>query len=222
MGREPQGFHLSLQGVISPVPSGIAVDPGCGGGGKQPFRGGVYIQEFPEEIPVPFEIVFLVILLRRVKASRRQDLREERGACLLRESLPARKGLPFLLIIEVKEQRLVLSFPGPEPGGVTVPEKIQQLFEGDQPGVVLYQNRFRMISQVMIGGMIFCPPGIACPGAEYPFQKPEPGVRSPESSHPEERLVPFGRLPEIYGGEGGSVNLLLGIHAVSPFRIKGA
>ena len=53
-----------------------------------------------------------------------------------------------------------------------------------------------MIPDIIVGGVGGRSPGISHPGAHYAVQKPEPGVRSPESPEGESRrFQPAGHIP---------------------------
>jgi hypothetical protein len=65
---------------------------------------------------------------------------------------------------------------------MAIPERTRQIFISDLGWIEVYLNRFSVIAQVVIGGILFRSPRIPDPGTNDTRDTPEPEVRSPESA----------------------------------------
>ena len=80
---------------------------------------------------------------------------------------------------------------------MTVPENIQQLAVGYYRRVVDNFNRLAVITEAVIGGIIFGTPRITDTGTDDTLKTPEPGVGTPESAQSEGCRLGQGRLVQI-------------------------
>ncbi len=65
---------------------------------------------------------------------------------------------------------------------MAIPERVQQFFIRDPSWIEVNLNRFSVIAQIVISGVLFRSPCIPDTGANDTSDTPEPGVRSPESA----------------------------------------
>lgn len=65
---------------------------------------------------------------------------------------------------------------------VTVPEQLEKLSVGYHFRVIVNLQRFSMIAEIMIGGILLFPACIAYSGSDNSSYTPEPGVGSPKSA----------------------------------------
>ena len=65
---------------------------------------------------------------------------------------------------------------------MAIPERVQQFFIRDLGWIKVNLNRFSVIAQIVIGGVLLRSPCIPNTGTNDTRDTPEPGVRSPESA----------------------------------------
>ena len=65
---------------------------------------------------------------------------------------------------------------------MAIPENGQEFLICDLSWIVINLDRLRMPVQIMISRVIGAAAGVSDTGADYSFNTPEPGVRSPESA----------------------------------------
>ena len=68
---------------------------------------------------------------------------------------------------------------------MAAPESGQQLFVGDDGGVVFHPYGLAVISDISVTGIVGRTAGITHRGADNPLDAPEPGVGFPESAQGE-------------------------------------
>lgn len=66
--------------------------------------------------------------------------------------------------------------------------------------VIFDPDSLGMVSDIIVGGVRGGPPGISHPGAHYAVQKPEPGIRSPESPQGKGRRFQAAGYIPVEGG----------------------
>ena len=67
-------------------------------------------------------------------------------------------------------------------GVMTDPEEIRQFAVGYLSGIKFNLDRLGMISQIIVGGIVFCSSRVSDTSAYNAFDNPEPGIGTPESA----------------------------------------
>ena len=86
----------------------------------------------------------------------------------------------FFIVIE--DRRFVLTRPRPFPRLVALPENIQQPAIRDLGRIIVNLDRFAMVPQVVIGGILGCSSCVSNPGPNNAVNAPELSIRTPKSA----------------------------------------
>ena len=82
---------------------------------------------------------------------------------------------------------------------MALPEYIQQVFVRDLGRVIDNLDRLRVITQTVIGWVLFAPSCVSHTGTNHAFDATELGIRTPESAQCKCRDFGLGRHGGIYG-----------------------
>ena len=66
---------------------------------------------------------------------------------------------------------------------MAVPEDIEQIGVADLCRVILHLQGLCSVADAAIGGVFYCTAGVPRTSADDAVEKPEPGIRTPESPH---------------------------------------
>jgi len=92
----------------------------------------------------------------------------------------------FLLPLVLIENSIhVLSAAVTEFAAMRFPEVAEQLVVTDDCGIVVDRDGFRVIGEGVVIWLFFAATTISNTGAQYTFETPKLGIRTPESSHTE-------------------------------------
>jgi hypothetical protein len=123
-----------------------------------------------------------VVCLGQVELGEGNDLGKDLATSFRSQPIEARLSQPLLLLVVIKDERGVLIRPGAASGAVTAPEQVQQILVAYLIRIIVDLDRFAMVSQILIGGILRGATCISNTGADYSGETPKLGVGSPESA----------------------------------------
>ncbi len=129
------------------------------------------------------EAVLLMVILCQREAIIGNNLRIDRAAAIHRDPSLRQLRQPPLFLVVYKDDGCILTGPALVRGVMACPEGIKQLLVGYLRRVIVDLDGFSMVTEIMVGGVLFGPARVPHARSDHACQTPEPGVWSPESTH---------------------------------------
>jgi hypothetical protein len=158
--------------------------------------------EFPHKLRYLLEIILLMVSLGQIKLNKGDDFGKDfsfHGGCFTVSCLQCQS---FLFLVVKEDGGHVLSLPGRPCRIVAGPKDVQEFLIRDFAGVVVDLDRFSVIAQVIIRGILFRSSRITDASSNNTGDEPEPSIRTPESPHCKGRRLRCGRSHGVYGWYG--------------------